>query len=64
MPTTIMRFDQKMTRTVDGLRKNGESRAEIVQQSIALFKVCVQARHQNQAVMLIDKHGNEREIIL
>lgn len=60
----ILRFDSKLTKTVDSLRKGVVSRAEIIRRSIALLKIAVEANKNGDKVVLVAKDGTEREIVL
>jgi len=60
----ILRFDYKLTKTVDSLRKGVVSRAEIIRRSITLLKIAVEANKNGDKVVLVAKDGTEREIVL
>ena len=60
----ILRFDSKLTKTVDSLCKGVVSRAEIVRRSITLLKIAVEANKNGDKVVLVAKDGTEREIVL
>lgn len=60
----ILLFDKQLTKTVDSLRKNGESRTDVIQCAIALLKVATEAESRGESLHIIHKDGTESRIIL
>lgn len=60
----ILLFDTKLTRTVDSLRKSGESRTDVIQCAIALLKVAVEAEANGESLHIVHKDGTETRIIM
>lgn len=60
----ILQFNEKLTKTVNSLRKNGENRANVIRRSIALFRVVLEADKRGDMVVLRAKDGTERRIVL
>lgn len=60
----ILLFDTKLTRTVDSLRKSGESRADVIQCAIALLKVAAEAEANGESLHIVHKDGTETRIIM
>ena len=56
-------FDAKLTSTVDSLR-GAASRGATIRRAIALYGVVLKATLRGDRVVLRDRHGQERDLIL